>query len=837
MMLESLRYKKVALTIAFILCLGMLVGVFSKASAQDDTQSTVLQENQPCETCGVIDYSHHPCISVDLYSNLLYIRNWFSSPTVELYVNETFIEKLHLLKGTSATVPDERIAFGDHIRFQNGDENVSFIVTTLLVTSYDPVTRLVSGSTMPGELAISVDGSPEAEYSIIVDQTGNWSLTIPEDIYLYENSGVYLTQYDDFGNTISNSYRFFGPKLSIYYGDNSISGNFWTSFSTVTVEVNDILVGTTTTDNTGRFFIALTQDLFPGDMLKIGDGTQTVDFQMIPLSVNTIDLSNNFISGSASPGTLYVYTRNYGYRTVEVDSNGNWQADYSDSDPWTEDVSGEITQCLPQNACQKFAWFNPQYLMIVNPGSDYVESIKWKPNTSLQITIGSQTWSAVTDHAGYAKIETDSYNITAGDIVTITDGATTRSHTVNNLTISSLDAQNRIVTGTADAGVTIEIGKLLPSSIKWEQVIVDNTGNWEFVFEHEVFPDDEVYARSIDSEGHETRIVWKFGSTAIWAFPHVNQVEGRNWSPYYPVTLTIDEYTMTRNADQKGFVRFHLRNFDLAPGQVINLTDGTYSQSYTVRDFTVTSVLQNQSVVNGHADDASVIAKACGRIFVGCFFRTATTDPSGNWQADFSEDMVFKEEYHGRVYLYDDQLNATVVDWTMHVTPGFTVVPAMNMITSHGWGSHSQVSLLIDGEEIVKDRPVVDNAVGFHDLDPGLLGSGTLITLKDQNFSVSMRLGDLNIRIIDHYSDRIIGTSTDNEPVTVAACSGKCRTLIVSPDQNTHVWIADFAGALDITETSIGLISQPGDGKTRLLYHWKASPPCNNFLPVILSNR
>ena len=141
----------------------------------------------------------------------------------------------------------------------------------------------------------------------------------------------------------------------------------------------------------------------------------------------------------------------------------------------------------------------------------------------------------------------------------------------------------------------------------------------------------------------------------------------------------------------------------------------------------------------------------------------------GNWQADFSEDMVFKEEYHGRVYLYDDQLNATVVDWTMHVTPGFTVVPAMNMITSHGWGSHSQVSLLIDGEEIVKDRPVVDNAVGFHDLDPGLLGSGTLITLKDQNFSVSMRLGDLNIRIIDHYSDRIIGKSTDNEPVTVAA--------------------------------------------------------------------
>lgn len=837
MMLEGLRYKKIALSIAFILCFVMLAGILSKASTQNINQTIVLQENQPCETCGVIDYSAHPQISVDLFSNYIFVSNWFSTQTVDLYINETFIEKINLRNGEAGITPDERIAFGDHIRFQNEDESVSFIVTTLLVTSYDPETRLVSGSAMPGELAISVDGAPEAEYSIIVDQTGNWSLTIPEDIYLYENSGVYLTQYNDFGNTISNSYRFFGPKLSIYYGDKRISGTFWTSFSTITVEVNDILVGTTSTTHTGEFSTALTQDLLPGDMLRIGDGTQAVDFQMIPLSVNTIDLSNNFISGSASPGTLYVYARNYGYRTVEVDSNGNWQADYSDSDPWSEDVSGEITQCLPQNACQKFAWFNPQYLMIVNPGSDYVESIKWKPNTSLQITIGSQTWSAVTDHAGYAKIETDSYNITAGDTVTITDGTTTKSHTVNNLTITSLDAQNRFVTGTADAGITVEIGKSAPSTIVWEQLLVDNAGNWEFVFENEIFPDDEVYVRLKDNEGHETRVVWKLGSTTIWAFPYVNQVEGRNWSPYHPVTLTIDEYTMTRNADQNGFVRFHLRNFDLAPGQVITLTDGTYSQSYTVHDLTVTSVLQNQSMVNGHADDASVIVKACGRIFDGCFFRTATTDPSGNWQADFSGDIVFKEEYHGRVYLYDDQLNATVVDWKMHVTPGFTVVPAMNMITSHGWGSHSQVSLLIDGEEIVKDRPVVDNAVSFHDLEPGLLESGTMITLKDQNFSISMQLGDMEIRIIDQFSDRIIGTSIDNKPISVTACSGKCRTLIVSPNHGTHIWIADFSGVLDIAETSIGLISQPGDGNTQLLYHWKASPPCNNFLPVILSNR
>ncbi len=189
------------------------------------------------------------------------------------------------------------------------------------------------------------------------------------------------------------------------------------------------------------------------------------------------------------------------------------------------------------------------------------------------------------------------------------------------------------------------------------------------------------------------------------------------------------------------------------------------------------------------------------------------------------------------VYLYDNELNGTVVDWKMPSDYlNLLLAPWSNAISSSYWSTHSLVSLLIDGVEIVNNQPAVNRVVNFLNIPSELLVPGKLITLKDENFSISYVIGTFELTLADPLANVLVGTS-GHRYVLVEVCNGRCENMTVFPEYDPtsgkYIWMANFNGILDITNDSFGTISfSDYDGNTTQ-YHWRAFSSCYNFLPVI----
>jgi len=838
MMKKLFTGKRAGVIFALLLGLIVLFGVHSKVSAQEIVPTSGMPQNQLAEGCGIAEHSPQPRITAHLEDDSINLDNWFFSPSVDLYINHTFIESRVLIGGRSYFSLTSTINSGDVITFQSGTYSTTYTVGILEATSFDKDSRILSGIALPGELVVTYRGNQQTKIVLQVDQSGVWSLTIPEDVTVSSGTLAMLQQFDQKGNSVTSDYLLGEPYMNITQGRNGVEGYGFPAFTPITVEVNGQVLDIGMTDEMGNYFHTVNHNFVIGDVVRLSAGGYSADQTITLLSVDTIDVANNFVAGKALPGYLHVSDRPHFFGIgVEVDENGDWEAHFTESDPWTDDVSGFIEQCQPPRGCQKLSWYNRQYLIAVDPASDHVEANHWEPYSDLQVTIASQTWNVITDYSGYAKINTGAYDIIGGDLVTITDGVRTKAYTVTNLIISNVDPVNRSLEGTADPNTSILIYKTNNRNDPWETVTVDNTGNWQFVFNDEIFPDTEVFVKQTDGVGNMTQIVWKFGSPTIWAYPKDNKVVGRNWTANLPVTLTIEGQTWTQTPDARGQVEFKLGSFSLEPNQVLEMSNSLQNQSYQIKDLYITSIKAYDSLVFGFADGGSVNIKACAPIYYGCFMRTANTDADGNWQVGFKPDLQLNYRYFGTVYLYDDELNGTIVDWVLPSDIlGLSVVPWSSVVYSSWWGTHSKVSLLIDGVEIVKDQPTVNQAVNFYNVPSDLLVPGAVIKLKDENFSVYYTINDFKLIMADPETKVLMGTADYND-VIVEACSGRCETITASwiydPSSGKYRWIADFNGILDLTKDSFGTITLKSYGYSTTLYHWRAFSSCYNFLPVI----
>jgi Tol biopolymer transport system component len=105
--------------------------------------------------------------------------------------------------------------------------------------------------------------------------------------------------------------------------------------------------------------------------------------------------------------------------------------------------------------------------MIAFPENDAVEGWEWPEGATVSLTIDGaegQEWSRtahVTDWGDtrtYFRIDFgEDYDLLAGDVVTLTYGQTTRTHTVRNLSVTGVDPFADTVAGTADPGTALQV--------------------------------------------------------------------------------------------------------------------------------------------------------------------------------------------------------------------------------------------------------------------------------------------------------------------------------------------------------------------------------------------
>ena len=248
--------------------------------------------------------------------------------------------------------------------------------------------------------------------------------------------------------------------------------------------------------------------------------------------------------------------------------------------------------------------------------------------------------------------------------MTLTDGVTSKTHIVTSIEITGYDLDSDLVFGVADPDShDLLVYACDNGYCSTRHVNFDGEGNWTADFGNPGVQDDEqdtydivggtwLDAQQGDEDGDFTFNGLGIPNPNIRAITNEDRVDGWQWTAGATATLTIDDPSTLKNPDfstqdQVGFDEGNGQtyvnigfggDYDLKPGDVVTLTDGTTTKSVTATNVTVTNVDVNTNVVTGTAEPGSQVWSAACQ-YGDCFQRTTTADLDGNWSIDFDEDM------------------------------------------------------------------------------------------------------------------------------------------------------------------------------------------------------
>jgi hypothetical protein len=291
-------------------------------------------------------------------------------------------------------------------------------------------------------------------------------------------------------------------------------------------------------------------------------------------------------------------------------------------------------------------------------------------------------------------------DLAPGMFVTMQNGATTKTHTVTDVVVTSVDLEADTVSGTGTPGVNLNVQYCDESGCLWRRwANVQPDGTWEVDFSIIGTGSDEQLILDIvpgiigealepDIDNDHTDYQWGVRIPIIYAGLDHDYIYTRNWSVGVTVTLTVDNDTnpdngyLYRSSQETtpldgepgvGFTRFDLRQaipaFDLVPNQYVFLTDGTSIKDTQIVDVTFDDIDEQNDTASG-TGPAGRDAEVWVETNAGKFGLDLVIDPDGNWLADFgAQDFHFEYVYWSTIDVWDDDGDSTVIDGPK--TPSF----------------------------------------------------------------------------------------------------------------------------------------------------------------------
>ncbi len=313
-------------------------------------------------------------------------------------------------------------------------------------------------------------------------------------------------------------------------GHKSISGGNWLAEVEVTITLDDVEI-VVDTDAEGSFEVHRWEyqelDPEPGQTVVVTDGDTTKVHIVRDLQVTSVDAAVDVVYGTAPAGStveVRIFDMEQDYadfpiRTVVVDDDGEWSADFSeavgDDLPGSafdivEDVVGEARiNDLTGDATHRY-WSYGEAAFEVYP-DDSITGFNWASNTEVTITVEDDQYEADTDAHGYFSAGVEA---SAGDTVEVTDGIITKEHVVTALEVTEVDRDVGIVSGIADAGSTVYIELLQPldepgppTLLEEAEVEADLNGEWTVDFEMEIADNITIYVMQEDDDGDRTVVI------------------------------------------------------------------------------------------------------------------------------------------------------------------------------------------------------------------------------------------------------------------------------------------------------------------------------------------
>ena len=248
--------------------------------------------------------------------------------------------------------------------------------------------------------------------------------------------------------------------------------------------------------------------------------------------------------------------------------------------------------------------------------------------------------SQITDTYGNFNFNLwDVFDVKRGQVVTVSDGVNTKTHTVMPLYVDGVNVTTDTVFGRADTNANVDIWVHGDGN---QTAIPDGSGNWTADFSGQT---DLTYlsdggSQQMDEDGDVTGVWWASPSFHVAPRRQLGAVTDFG-TPGASITLTIESsggvvFSHSQTADTRGNFNFsNLLPVDLDTGYVVTISDGTIIKTHTVTDVNVAEIDTDTDQIHGTATPGA-------RVWVWVYLfndgsgRTAIADNYGNLMADLS---------------------------------------------------------------------------------------------------------------------------------------------------------------------------------------------------------
>jgi len=778
---------------------------------------------------------------------------------------------------TDLTGDLQDIVPGTVLTVTDGIYTKTLTVAPLTVTAVDPDTDTVSGVADPGsEVHVGhvCDENGCAFRRVTADATGNWlaDFSIPgedgDEQNLFDirpGTGSEARQYDEDGDSSSVSWRALDPTISARLNLNWIAAVDWPVGANVTLSIDDPETPQNpdyTDTQTAQWDPVRTNVMFgldgvmtlhPGLIVTITDGQFTKEHVIAPVAITAVDKDADILFGKANPDgdvdTGQICDENgCAWRRVLADENGDWIADFSvPGDQPGEESTFDIRPGTGSTMAEFDAdgdstgldWHVPDPIFNVRSGGNHAWGHDWPLGATLTLTVNDPATPDNPDYTTTSIVEVDQGNPNAtyvffdfgsdfilqpGHLVSVTDGNTTKTHTVIDYAVTGFDTDLDTISGTAAPNSAVDLWICDRWGCVNRHVTVDENGSWLAEFAHpgpqgdgrfDLQPGASGDSSQRDEDGDSTFLDWHIPNTTFGLWLPEDHLNGWDWQPNVSVQVTVDDpgngpgvdFSTSIPSDASGYIHYEfLSAFDLQPGFMVTVDDGVRKKDHTITNLVATGADADTDTVFGTADPGSTV-----QVWIcwenGCANRHETADANGNWLANFAVpgDQDWEQETFdlqpgtgSDAKQADEDGDVTQVHWHVR-NPTFGLWLPEDHLNGWDWPPNAPVEVTVDDPATGPSADfattlISDEWGNIHyefgadiDLQPGFVA-----TVSDGVYIKDHVITNLVATSADADTDTVSGTADPGSVVHVWVCGeNACANRYETADENGN-WVANF---------------------------------------------
>jgi len=601
------------------------------------------------------------------------------------------IEALFDLTGLVDLVP------GDAITLSGGGVTKILTIPNLTVTELNVETDTLSGKASPNAfLCAYADATERCTTS---GEDGNWTIE-PATGRFALRAGISgsVVEFDPDGDQIRVDWYIPNPTILANPISHWIHALDWPTNTQLTLTIGDYSANATTAiaswdPNLVDAYFDLTGqvNLVPGDIVTVIGGGFTKTLIVTNIIITELNPETDTIAGTASPGRSVCSGANApgDSRCTTAGEDGTWKLEpIAGGFILGPGVQGWMVEYDSDDDQTLVDWRVPNLRFDVRANVDQVEGYEWKMGETVTLQVGSYSETKIVEETAswdpnLTRVVFDlsgKYDIRPGDVLTLSNGTITKTTIATPLEITNFDLEKDIVIGKAAPDSTVNMWACDANNCYNRHVTADGSGIWLADFANPGSADDEqntldiVPGTWVDSQqGDDDSDTTMYGKSVpnhrFDVRPNLDQVEGYEWDMGESVTVQVGNYSETKTVEEMTSwdpnltqVVFKLsEKYDIQPGDVVTLSDGTITKTTIVTPLEITGFDSTVDTVSGKAvPNTAVNLWTCD--INNCSNRHVTADASGNWLADFAKPGSADDEQNIQDIVWGTWVDAHQVD-------------------------------------------------------------------------------------------------------------------------------------------------------------------------------